>query len=93
MKLATLLFALLLGTSFNISAQNNVDAEPKIGRYVIVFGTAQLIALGAPKGVSGRENAPIIIRLDTATGKTWELVQLFADNQYKEFWKEISEHK
>lgn len=68
------------------------DQNGPPGRFQIVVGTAQTLIGGAlPHGVKSRENEAMIIRIDTSTGKTWELVRLIVDGEYKEFWKEILE--
>jgi hypothetical protein len=87
MKIALFAVTLCLASRL-IFAQDETGTS---GRFQIVFGTAQTLLSGAPSGVKSSGNSPVVIRIDTSTGKTWELVRLYVDGEYKEFWKEISE--
>jgi hypothetical protein len=79
LKKALTVSILLAASSFGAGAQN------ENGRFQLMTGNVREIA----KGIN--ENTPVIIKIDTQTGKTWVYVRLLAEGKFQEFWAPIPE--
>jgi hypothetical protein len=82
--------------SFSIFAAQNAFPEGEsreIGRYQVVPATIEVVALGKDEKGNRRaasERVPTLIRIDTTTGKTWQLNAVVKDKA-ETFWSPISD--
>lgn len=77
------------------SAYAQDPTSPKeVGRYVLLSGTAVVIAEGTDREGKPRvasEKVPVVLKIDTVTGKTWQLdIGVYKDKS-RQAWTPIDE--
>jgi hypothetical protein len=65
---------------------SSVRADEQPGRFQLFSGNVESVG-------TAKSSSPVILRIDTQTGKTWIYIRLFKDGKYSEFWAPIPEKK
>jgi hypothetical protein len=76
---------IFLTLALTVGCLLNANAEDQPSHFQLVSGSVETI--GAP----GKLVTPIILRIDTQTGKTWIYARLFTDGKFQEFWTPVAE--
>ena len=80
-----IVFAFLMWVTFAAAA---FAEEESIGRFQLFGGT-----LGVESKSGTSSPIPVILRIDTKTGKTWQYLSVQEKSgKYIEYWSEIAEH-
>jgi hypothetical protein len=76
------------GTAYPQKPQETKD----VGRYVLLAGTVLLTVTGSkPRPQDSEQKVPVVLKIDTVTGKTWELSIGMHEGKVYERWTPIEE--
>jgi len=82
-----LLLALVLaGHTQTASAPAPSATVGPVGRFTIISATSEILHADT----LGTTRVPVIIKLDTSTGRTWLLVSVVKDSRQIDTWQEIT---